>query len=350
MNSITIARVAGAVAAVVAGTMPVAAGPVQVGYPQPTLDRWNYPFNSTPGVRNEASCFASLNLAGFDDRDAEFLVGFDTANAAVPGLGAPSYVIHSARIRVTISQGDRFVYDPTWDSVASSYDPTDPLYQPDADAGKPIEVFGVGYRNGYGAVTTRATTEFCETCPFGGAPIVPPAEGARNAFPAVFDAAGQATDVARQVRLHFEATPMGVGQANLQPGQMVPANTEFTFEINLCDPSTRAYFQRALNDGRLNLIITSLHATTGPTSTQYPVFYTKENPLAVSMGYMAKLDLMVNQGRRSDADNDGILSVNDFIYFMNFYAGGHPAADVDDNCQLNINDFIGFMNLYAAGR
>src|SRR5678815_3302844 len=187
------------------------AGPVQTNWPQPTLDRWMYPFNSTPGLRIEASTFASLNLAGFDDRDAELLVGFDTASAAAPGLGATNYIVHSARIRATISQGDRFVYDPTWDSVASSYATTDPLYVPDSDTGKPIEVFGAGYRNGFGAVTTPTTTEFCETCTFGGAPIVPPAEGARNVFPAVFDSTGAATDVSRQVREHLEAMPMAIG-------------------------------------------------------------------------------------------------------------------------------------------
>jgi hypothetical protein len=136
----------------------------------------------------------------------------------------------------------------------------------------------------------------------------------------------------------------------VQPGQIVPANTEFTFDINLCDPATRAYFQRALNDGRLNLIISSLHPTTGPSSTQYPVFYTKDNPLSPTFGYAAKLELVVNQGKRCDADNDGLQTVNDFVTFLNQYAAANPAADVDDNCLFNVNDFVNFMNLYAAGK
>jgi hypothetical protein len=333
------------------GALPVAAGPVQVNSPQPTLDRWMYPFNSTPGIRIEASTFASPNLSGFDDRDAQFLIGFDTATAATPGLGAQNYVIHSVRIRATISQGDRFAYDPTFDSVRSSYDPSDPLFEADADSGKPIEIFGCGYRNGFGAVTTPTTTEFCETCVFGGQPVVPPAEGARNVFPAIFDNTGVATDVSRHVRQHFEAAPMAIGKTGaVQPAQLVPANTELIFDISLCDPATRTYFQRGLNEGRLNLLITSLHAVTGPGSTQYPVFYTKENPLSQAFGYAAKLELVVNQGLWSDLDNDGVRSVNDFVRFINLYAAADGAADVDQNCQFNVNDFVGFLNLYAAGR
>ena len=120
------------------------AGPVTTVFSQPTLDRWMYPFNGTPGTRPEASVFGSVLYSGFDDRDAEFLVGFDTTSVAAPGQGAGNYVISALRIRATISQGDRFVYDPTWDSVATSYDPTDPLYVPDSDAGKPIEIFACG--------------------------------------------------------------------------------------------------------------------------------------------------------------------------------------------------------------
>jgi hypothetical protein len=329
-----------------------AAGPVQVNYQRPTLDRWMYPFNSTPGSRPEASTFASLNLAGFDDRDAEFLVGFDTGPDVTPGQGPASYVVISARVRATISEGGRFVYDPTFDSVSTSYDPTNPAYTPDLDPGKPIEVFGCGYRNGYGAVTTPTTQEFCESCPFGGAPMVPPAEGARNVFPAIFDSVGTPTDVSRQVRLQFEATPMAVGQTTaVAPGELVPAGAEFVFDIDLCNPATRAYFQRSLDLGRVDLLITSLHPVTGPTSVEYPVFYTKENPLAATNpAVVAHLELVVNRGPRSDYNNDNQLNVNDFVAYLAGFAAGDRAADVNDDCALNVNDFVTFLGLFAAGR
>ena len=329
-----------------------AAGPVQVNYGGPTLDRWMYPFNSTPGSRAEASVFASPSLPGFDDRDAEFLIGFDTAGEIQPGQGAGQYVVITARVRATISQGGRFVYDLTFDSVTTSYDPSAPGYTPDQDPGKPIEIFGCGYRNGYGVVATPTTLEFCEGCPFGGTPVVPPAEGARNVFPAIFDGNGVPTDVSRQVRQRFEATPMAIGTTTAAaPGAVVPADAEFVFEIDLCDPATRAYFQRSLDAGRINLLVTSLLPVSGPGSTEFPVFYTKENGLTqVHPEFKARLELVVNLGRRSDFNNDGALNVNDFVAYMSGFAAGERAADVNDDCVLNVNDFVAFMALFAGGR
>jgi hypothetical protein len=214
-----------------------------------------------------------------------------------------------------------------------------------------VEIFACGYRNGFGAVTTPTTQEFCETCVFGGTPLVPPAEGARNVFPVAFDAGGAPFDVSRQVRLQIEGMPLAVGVTTaVQPGEVVPVNAEFVFDIDLCSPGARAYVQEALNLGRLNLLITSLHPVTSPSSTEYPVFYTKENPIAISNGYTAKLEILVNQGRRSDFDDSGQLTVADFGAYLNAYAAGSPAADVNDDCRLNVLDFGAFLNLFAAGR
>ena len=128
------------------------------------------------------------------------LDGLSTVDAAAPGQAPESYAVFAARVRVTVSQGDRFVYDPTADSVTTLYDPADPEYTPDADPGKPVELFGVGYRGGpdaqhaWAAVSSATTTAYCETCPFfGGPPVAQPAEGCRATFPATFDGAGVAT-------------------------------------------------------------------------------------------------------------------------------------------------------------
>ena len=225
-----------------------------------------------------------------------------------------------------------------------------PPAQPQARLAE-IEIFACGYRNGYGPVTAGAITGFCETCPFGGTPLVPPAEGARNVFPVAFDAQGNPFDVSRQVRLQLEGRPLAVGTTTaLQPGQLVPLNTEFVFEVDLCAPGARAYIQRALDAGRLNLLISSLHPTSGPGSTEYPVFYTRDNAVAVAGGFTPKLEIMVNRGQRADFDNSGTLTVNDFGAFLNAFTARSPGADIDDNCNLNINDFMRFLNDFAAGR
>jgi len=46
---------------------------------------------------------------------------------------------------------------------------------------------------------------------------------------------------------------MAVGKTTaVAPGQSVPLDTQFTIDLNLCDPDTRAYFQRSFSQGRLN--------------------------------------------------------------------------------------------------
>lgn len=338
-------RSAVALVALTAVPFSALAGPVSIGYDQPSRDRWMYPFNSTPGVRQEVGIFAALEIPGFDDRDAQFLLGFDTTGQVQPGQGIANYHVASMRLRLRISRGDLFVYDPTFDLVATSYSPGSAGYVPDADPGKPIELFGAGYRNGSTALT------FCETCPFGGQPVVPPAEGARNVFAAVFDSNGAATDVSRQVRLQFDAMPMAIGQTEaVSPGSPVPANAEFTFDLDLCDSLTRQYVQRALNDGTLNLIATTLLGVPGPGVTDYPTFYTKENPIAQSLGYSPRLEMVVNIGLRSDFNNDGILNLADFGAFQTAFATGHPGADLNGDCMLNLADFGAFQTLFALGR
>jgi len=323
------------------------AGPVTVGADQPSLDRWMYPFNATPGLRLQAAIFATL-LPGFDDRDAQFVIGFDTSAWATPGQGAGQYHVRSARVVVTSINADQFKYDPTPDPIGTMYDPQDPEYIPDADEGKPIDLFGVGFRNGVNAAT------FCETCPFGGPPLVPPAEGARNVYAAVFNTSGAATDVSRQVRQRIDAAPMAVGVSEgLTPGQLVPANAPFVFDVNLCDATVRAYFERAFDQGTLLLAVTTLQITDGGsgggTNPNYPVLYTKENPIAVAGGYTARLEVVLNSGLRSDFNNDGVLNLADFGAFQTQFALGAAGADVNADCALNLADFGAFQTLFALG-
>lgn len=322
----------------------VVAGPVEINYSAPSLDRWMYPFGTTPGVEAEARIFAALGLAGFDDRDGQFLIGFNTSGQVQPGLGAGNYFVWKARLRLRISQGDRFLYDPTFDSYTTSLAAGNPALTPDADPGKPIEVSGVGYRNGFTATT------FCETCPFGGVPLVPPAEGARNAFAAIFDAQGTPTDASRNVRLEFEAPPLAIGHTiAVSPGALVPQNAEFVFDIDLCSNGAREYLRRSLHEGVVNLVATTLLPVSGPGATDFPWLYTRENPIAQALGYEPKLELIVTKGKRSDFNNDGVLTVADFGAFQTAFVNGHPGADLNQDCALTVADFGTFQTLYVLG-
>jgi hypothetical protein len=297
----------------------------------PTFDRWMYPFNSSPGTETTAPIFAAIGQPGFDDRDGQFLVGFDTAATVPPGAGELRYIIQSARLRVVVSNDMQFAYDPTPDPVASSYDPADPAYVPDTDPGKPVELFGVGYRNGLTAAT------FTESTAFSTQPVIPPQEGIRSAFAAVFDAEGHATDVSRQVRQRITAGPMAVGvNANLAPGQLVPQGTELTLDIDVTDPTTHAYLSRSLNSGRLMLMVTSLQpASGGPGggSGAYASFYTKENPVSPVLGYSASLEVHAVVYPGADFNMDGDVGTDaDIEAFFASLAGapiGNPDFDMD---------------------
>ena len=138
------------VALAVLGTLPVAAAAqvYSASASQPAIDRWMYPFGSSPGAEANAPVFAALHQPGFDERDAQFLLAFDTAPAIPAQAGELRYRVIAARVRVVVSNDQRFQYDPTFDAVTTSYLSTDLEYTPDQDPGKPIELFGVGFRNG----------------------------------------------------------------------------------------------------------------------------------------------------------------------------------------------------------
>lgn len=306
----------------------------------PSIDRWFYPFAGN-GTEVQAPTFAALLQAGFDDRDSQMLLAFATSPTVPTNRGARRYVVQSARVRLWVSADLRFAYDPSWDSVATSFAEADPTREPDADVGKPVEIFAAGWRGGWHPMN------FAENGPFANGPSFPPQEGIRNAYAANLDASGNATDVSRHVRQRFEATPLSVGTCALPPGTMVPAGTEFVFELDVSSPGAAAYLGQALNQGRVAFIVSTLHpAAGGPGGGQgdpnYPAFYTKENPLSPVLGFTPRLEMSVlaypspdfngSGGTPDDADVDAFFSawsVGDESADFNLSGGTPDDADVD---------------------
>jgi len=236
---------------------------------QPSVDRWMYPFNSAPTTRTGASVFGATGSAGFDNRDGQILVRFDTTSVAAAGLGASNYNIGSLRLSLTVNVGNSFFYDPTYDSYRSLLDPSSPNYLADSDPGSPVELFAVGYRNGYSEST------FGQASPFGATSV-----GTRNAFAAGFNSNGSMIDVSNNVSQAFETTPLSIGTiAGLTAGSLVPVDSVMTFNLDLSDPAVIAWLQSSLNDGYLEFMVTSLQTTTQQASNGFPSFYTKANPL-----------------------------------------------------------------------
>lgn len=318
----------------------------------PTLDRWVYAFNSTPGSKPEVSVFGAILVAGFDDRDAEMLVGFDTASIIPPGRGDDAYAVNALRLRLRVSQGNRFEYDPTPDSVRTSFLTTDPAYVADNDAGKPVEVWGVGYRNGFTAATFQENSPFS---PFG---FGGPWQNVRNCYPIAFGDSGLPVDVSNQVKDRAEAAGLAIGLASdpvVTPGALVPADTEFTFDLSSLTGPGAAYVRQGLNNGRLMFLVSSLHAASGGpgggTSTAYPVFYTKENPLAPVLGYAGKLDFDVRVRHTSDFDGSGgTPDGTDISAFFDAWLAGDPRADFDDSGGTpDTSDITEFFRLWLLG-
>jgi len=99
----------------------------------PTLDRWMYPFNATPGTRGEAAVFTSLDIPEFDEfdeRDGQALLGFDTSLEVPVDLPLSDYTVTAARLTIMNEGDENFLFDPTYDSYRTYLDPADPEYLP----------------------------------------------------------------------------------------------------------------------------------------------------------------------------------------------------------------------------
>ncbi|MEO1278803.1 MAG: GC-type dockerin domain-anchored protein [Planctomycetota bacterium] len=318
-------------------------GPISLSFDEPVLDRWNYPFSGTPGTRVNASTFGALGVDGFDDRDAQFVVGFDTADGIPTGLGADAFRVVSARVTLVIDNNLQFVYDDSQDPLETFFDPADPDFIDDATPGRPIELYATGYRNGFTITSWEETTEF------GGFPTVPPAQGARHAFAALYNDVNDVVDVSNNVRERTEVTPLAIGQTDaVAAGDLVPAETVFTFDINTCATGASAFFDASFDAGRVNMTVTSLHSAF-MGSTEFPSFFTKENAISPILGYAPQLEITVIAVGDADLTGDGSLDLFDFLAFQNAFDAGEPLADFDGNCRLDIFDFLAFQNAFDGG-
>lgn len=313
--------------------------------PQPTLDRWMYPFNFDLGSRQRVPTFASFDYR-FDTRDAELLLGWDTAGMVATNAGPGRYLVKRARVTLTAvaPSGDNrpFVYDPSYDSYVT-YLTNQPGYVPDADPGRPVEIYGAGFRNGFTAET------FLENSPFGPINSVTSSNisiGTRNAFAAMHDAQGGLIDIANHVgqlnpewtNAPFEVRPWAVGlTTDAAPGDEVPDGAKVTFDLDLGDPLILGYLQEALHLGRLRLMVSSLSPAGQSTpggigiggAGAYPQWSNKENILYDP----PRLELEGTVVGDVDSDTDGLPDDWERFWFGNLdLAGdGDPDGDGADN-------------------
>jgi hypothetical protein len=250
-------------------------GPFTAQALEPTGDRWMYPSNSTPGTRITASTFSFLPFTGADDRFGQFVIGFNTAAMGIPtGLGPENYEIHHLVLTAVYASNDPLPYDPSEDpltSLGAAPSTADP------DAGRPLELHGTGFRNGFNALS------FVETSPYGN----------RNAFALGFDENGVAQDLTNNVTRGIPGSPWATGSITtsqgqaLLPGEIIPAYSQVSFTIRPASPEITRYLQQGLHQGILWFTLSSFHPVTGPGSSGFPTFFTKEHPEQALYGDVA---------------------------------------------------------------
>lgn len=324
----------------------VTAGEFRLAPPKPSLDRWVYPFNFQPGTRPVAPTYGSFDPR-FDTRDAEFMLGWDTGSSVETLAGPKRYLIRSARVTLTsvapVPPTKPFVYDPTYDSY-TTYMTNPPLAAVDSDPGRPVELFGVGFRGGFTTETFKEDSAFGPLGPISGDTI---SIGTRNAYAAVVGREGTLIDIANHVgqrnpgwtNAPFEIAPWAVGSTTQAlPGEEVPDGAKVTFALDLGDPLILGYVQRALDEGRLRLMVSSLspagQSTPGGTGAggggAYPWWATKENLLYDAPA----LEIDGTLVSAEDSDSDGLPDDWERFWLGGLGESGNDDSDADGSSHV----------------
>lgn len=262
--------------------------------------------------------------SGVDSRMAQFLIGWDTANVITTNLPVTRYLIRSARASITVNDGNQVIHDPTHDAVATYFDTNNPARTPDLDAGRPIELFGVGFRKGYGQ------TNFLQCSTVGNGAV-----SNNNVYPISWMTNGLPQDASNNVGktnqslLSFETWPFAVAQTtSAAPGESLSAGAKLTFELDLTDPFLVGYLRQALQKGRLDLMVSSLHQVSGQFGTEpFPSFATRFNQALLNPP--TTLDLDVTVVRDDDTDTDGLLDDWEQFYFSSLTNAASGDFDLD---------------------
>jgi hypothetical protein len=293
-----------ALAALALGALAVArpATAVQAIYDPPDVDRWLYPFNGTPGTRPNTPVFGGFQTSGqFDERDGQGLLVFDTFPEIPAGRPPSAYILHSAKVVLDRSPTNAWVYDATYDGYRTYLaleNPSDPAALPDTDPGRPMELYGVGYR----LAGLNATT-YDET----GTAFGPPGLVARTRYAFASDYLAHPTlfgdrDVSNNVLDRFDPTPFAIGVVpGATPGSTITGVGTVAMTLSLTS-NVRAYLQNRLAQGSVDLMVTSLEPAALGGPSVYPVFLNKESGTGAAT---LELDVTVKPSCNDGIDNDG---------------------------------------------
>ncbi len=295
----------------------------------PSLDRWVYPFGDFDGQRPVANTWGSFDPR-FDTRDGQFLLGWNLTGG-LTNQGPRNYLFRSVRVILAVAADKGFQYDPTPDRYETYLGTNEPAFRPDEDVGRPVELYGAGYRGGYTAESFLEASPFGVIGPITGTNI---AIGTRNVYAAMFDTNGVLVDVSNNVGqpgyAPFETAPWTIGTTtNVAPGELVPSEALFSFDVDLRHPLVLGYIRDAFHVGQLRLVASSLHRAMQigiGGGGSYPQWHTKEKILGIPPrlqwdAVAIRLDV--------DTDIDGLPDDWEVYYFDNLDKGPEDDPDGD---------------------
>ncbi|MEM1165241.1 MAG: hypothetical protein AAGI30_03015 [Planctomycetota bacterium] len=361
-----------------ASTISVAQGAETFTFSGADLTSYTYPF---VGQRSnvEEPVFGAYNftsfVGAFDHRDGQLQIAYDTADAGVPtSLGPQNYIVRRAEITWTLgSLVGAPGYDPTLDAfetypVVGGSAPT-----PDADAGRPLTLFGADFRPPYVgfsfdpdndpnfnvAQIDAFDPEDPSTFQFyaeSGEAYGPPGGGAQSRFvyPVDFNANGELRDVSYNLDEAdigtpdydpFDPNPFAIGTTTeIVPGQPLVSGTDITFDVKVEDDFIQGYVAEGLDSGALGFVLATLHPaadfTQGGIGGDYPRFFL-ESPGGQKAAAL-ELDVLVCQDGCGDTDGDFDVDADDFITVLVEFGRVGPglAADFDGDHAVDATDFI----------
>ncbi|MEM8835900.1 MAG: hypothetical protein AAGD00_08770 [Planctomycetota bacterium] len=286
------------------------AGTLPAFFSAPTKDRWLYPFNATIGFRTSASVFGAVGAedAGqfvFDQRDGAFLLIYDVTGQFNPA-DLDGRRVASATLTVETNDSFTFDYDPTLDAWQTWLDPMeDPEAQTDGDIGRPIELFGVGFRTGVTASTYVEGTSMVPGTPFA---ITLSAPNQRIAYPTDGELLmDQMTprDVSNNILERFDPNVWAVGTIpTAAPGDIIAGGRQVVFDLDVENPVIQQYLQDGITEGSVALMVTSLQPANfggGSGGGAFAAFVTKE----AFLGNPATLEITLEMDAAVPGDVNG---------------------------------------------
>ena len=346
---------------VVSALAPSVAHGVAFFWPVPGLDSRTYPWvgqRSDPGEPTFGQYNSAFFVGSFDNRDSQIQIAFQTASPCLPaGLPAPAYTIVSATLTLTIEGITGATrYDPTQDDQ-TTYPIVGRTPIADPDLGRPIELFGAAFRNGYTAF------EFGPT-PVPGPPLFgqsdegygPSAfgQGVRHVF-ATDDLNQSLRDVSNNLDEPnagvgaFNPVPFAIGTTtSLAPGALLTPGTVLTFTMTpgpggqLTD--ALRYIRRGLEHGQVGFVVATLLPASGDAGGGQGGDYVR---IAMTENGIGAATLRIELTTPApacpgDLDCSGGTNISDFnVLAGNFATTGATRAtgDLTGDGVVNIQDF-----------